>query len=144
MYQQSRKILTILTALCLAIQITCIVIAVIQNKHVSAEELTLSGIDICGYLNDGDVVFLTSITWVLGTAWEVFTLSLAIWIAVKHFRELHRPTTGWAVGDCFTILMKTHVFYFTSFVVISCLQLSYFSPTITVCQPTTNSSASDC
>ena len=54
------------------------------------------------------------ITWILGTAWEVVALCLAIWIAVKHFKELQRPSTGWIVGDCFTVLVKTHVFYFAS------------------------------
>jgi hypothetical protein len=68
---------------------------------------------MCGDHFDGNNLFLVSITWVLGTAWEVLALSLAVWIAVKHFRELQRPSTGWAVGDCFTILMETHVFYFT-------------------------------
>ncbi|KAJ8592186.1 hypothetical protein M405DRAFT_859994 [Rhizopogon salebrosus TDB-379] len=48
-----------------------------------------------------------------------------VWIAVKHFREL---PTGWAVGDCFTVLIETHVFYFASFVAVSCFQLSFFSP----------------
>jgi len=75
--------------------------------------MILSGIDMCGYYFDGDDLFLLSITWVLGTAWEVLALSLAAWIAVKHFRELQRPSTGWAVGDYFTVLMETHVFYFT-------------------------------
>jgi hypothetical protein len=45
-------------------------------------------------------------------AWEVLTLCLAVWMAVKHFREKQWPSTGWAVMDCFTILIKTHVFYF--------------------------------
>jgi hypothetical protein len=58
------------------------------------------------------VLFLTEITWVLGFAWEILALSLAAWIAIKHFRELQRPSTGWAVGDCFTILIQTQVFYF--------------------------------
>ena len=58
--------------------------------------------------------FLGPITWILGTAWEVVALCFAIWIAVKHFKELQRSSTGWTVGDCFMVLMKTHVFYFAS------------------------------
>jgi hypothetical protein len=99
----------------------------------------------------GGAEFLAEITWILGTAWEVLALSLAIWIAVKHFRALQRPSTGWAVRDYFTILMKTHVFYFarsgcnldairkfplnlhTSFVAVSCFELLRFSPYISVC-----------
>jgi hypothetical protein len=46
------------------------------------------------------------------TAWQILALCLALWKAVKHFRELRRAHTGWAVGDCFTVLIKTHVFYF--------------------------------
>jgi len=53
-------------------------------------------------------------TWILGTVWEVLALCLAIYIAVKHFRELQRPSAGWSVGDCFKVLVKTHVFYFAA------------------------------
>jgi len=61
---------------------------------------------------EGNGIFLTSMTWVLVSAWETLALSLAVWIAIKHFRELQRTSTGWALGDCFMILMQTHVFYF--------------------------------
>jgi preprotein translocase subunit SecG len=77
-----------------------------------SEEFVLSGTHLCGSEFEGDAIFLTEITWVLGTAWEILALSLAVWIAVKHFRELQRTSTRWAVGDCFTILLQTHVFYF--------------------------------
>jgi hypothetical protein len=67
---------------------------------------------MCAVELEGNALFLTEITWILGVAWETLALSLAVWIAIKHFRELQRPSTGWAVGDCYTILMQTHVFYF--------------------------------
>jgi len=51
-------------------------------------------------------------TWILVTVWEVLALSLAVWIAVKHFRELRRHSTSGIIGDCFTVLMQTHVSYF--------------------------------
>ena len=76
-----------------------------------SDELVLSGTRTCGYSVDGDAQFLSNMTWILGAVWEVLALFLAVWIAVKHFRELPRPTK-WAIGDCFTILVKTHVFYF--------------------------------
>jgi len=60
---------------------------------------------------DGEALFLLNMTWILGGVWEALALVLAVWIAVKHFRELPRSTT-WSIGDCFTILVKTHVFYF--------------------------------
>jgi len=53
----------------------------------------------------------SEMTWILGIAWEVLGLCLAVWVAVKHFRELQR-SPRWAVSDCFTILIKTHVSYF--------------------------------
>jgi VanZ family protein len=67
---------------------------------------------MCGYDLEGNSELLNGITWILGSAWETLALSLAVWIAIKHFRELQRTSTGWAVGDCYTILMQTHVFYF--------------------------------
>jgi hypothetical protein len=75
------------------------------------EVLILSGIHVCGYLTVGDV-FLTEVIWILRIVWEVLVLCLAVWSAIQHFRELQRPSTEWAVGDCFTVLIKTHVFYF--------------------------------
>jgi hypothetical protein len=49
----------------------------------------------------------------VGTAWEALTLCLAIWIVFKHLREMRPQSTGrTAISDCFTVLLKTHVFYF--------------------------------
>jgi hypothetical protein len=59
-----------------------------------------------------DALILASIIWILGTVWEVLALLLAVWIAVKHFCELRRCSTSDIIGDCFTVLMKTHVSYF--------------------------------
>jgi len=117
-----------------------------------SEELVLSGIPMCIVGIEGYGTLLARITWISGSAWETLTLCLAVWIAIKHFRELRRTSTGWALGDYFTILMRTHVFYFarwgrnlnivissrshswqTSFLVVSCLNLLYLSPQISVC-----------
>jgi hypothetical protein len=54
-------------------------------------------------------------TWILSTVWEVLALCLAVWIVVKHLRELQRSSTGWAIGDCFAVLMRTHVIYFARY-----------------------------
>jgi len=67
---------------------------------------------MCAFQLAENIIFLNEITWILGAAWETLALSLAVWIAIKHFLELQRASTGWAVGDCFTILIQTHVFYF--------------------------------
>jgi hypothetical protein len=69
----------------------------------------LSGAHLCNYEDSDTDLFLLQTTWILGTAWEILAFSLAVWIAVKHFREL---SMGWVVEDCFTILIETHVFYF--------------------------------
>lgn len=77
-----------------------------------SEEYILSGTYQCGYW--GFDQRLTSVTWILGTVWEVVALCLATWIAVKHFHELQRRPTTSAIGDCLTALIKSHMFYFTS------------------------------
>jgi hypothetical protein len=127
------------------------------------EEFVLSGTHICSYYFEGDAVFLIEMTWILATAWEILVLCLAVWITIKHFYELQRASTGWAVRDCFMVLIQTHLFYFarwgrnlnvhsyicplivfhTSFIAVSCLRLVEFSPEITVCHPMTDSSISD-
>ncbi|KAG1883296.1 hypothetical protein F4604DRAFT_283594 [Suillus subluteus] len=76
----------------------------------------------------GDSIFLISMTWILATVWEVLVLCLAVWIYVKHFRELRQHSTRDIIGDSFTVLMKTHVSYFASFLAVSCFQISYLSP----------------
>jgi len=81
-----------------------------------SEEYVLSGTHICGYDFQGDVSLWIVLTWVLTTAWEILALCLAVWIAVKHFRELQGPSTRWTVRDCFSVLVKTHFFYFARFV----------------------------
>jgi glucan phosphoethanolaminetransferase (alkaline phosphatase superfamily) len=76
-------------------------------------EFVLSGTHLCGYNDpEGDALLLTEMTWILGTVWAILALCLAVWIPVKHFRQLQRRPTGWAIWGCFTILIKTHVFFF--------------------------------
>jgi hypothetical protein len=82
------------------------------HEIIITEEYVLSGAHQCNYNLQDNTIFLIQMTWIFATAWEVLTLCLAIWMAVKQIRERQRPSTGWVVGDCFTILMKTHVFYF--------------------------------
>jgi hypothetical protein len=67
-----------------------------------------------GYNYEGDVQLLVSMVWTLNSVWEVLALCLSVWIAVKHFRELRRlgPSTGSTIGDCFRVLIKSHVLYF--------------------------------
>jgi hypothetical protein len=76
------------------------------------EEFILSGTYQCMLGYGEDVAHLNSITWVLSTVWEVLAVCLAVWIAVKHFRELQQHSTRGIIGDCLTVLVKTHVSYF--------------------------------
>jgi hypothetical protein len=69
---------------------------------------------MCGYNYEGDVQLLVSMVWTLNSIWEVLALCLSVWIAVKHFRDLRRlgQSTGSTSGDCFRVLIKSHVLYF--------------------------------
>jgi len=129
MYQRSRKILISLVVIFVVIRIITTVMNAIVAMHVSGEEFVLSGTYQCIIDLVGDSLFLSSMTWMLSTVWEVLALCLAVWIAVKHFRELRRHSTRGIIGDCFTVLMKTHVSYFASFLIISCSRIGLLSPT---------------
>ncbi|KAG2149111.1 uncharacterized protein EDB93DRAFT_1279480 [Suillus bovinus] len=131
MYQGSRKILIFLIVTFLAVTIFNGVVAVILMMHTSGGEFVLSGTYLCQTNFAEDITLLNSITWILGTVWEVLALCLAVWIAVKHFRELRHHSAGGIIGDCFSVLIKTHVVYFASFVAVSCFELIRdLSPTI--------------
>ncbi|KAG2130847.1 uncharacterized protein EDB93DRAFT_1179162 [Suillus bovinus] len=130
MYQGSRKMLTFLIVIFLAIRIPVEVMSAMMTAQISGEEYILSGIYRCRISYPDNSIFLGSMTWILGTVWEVLSLCLAVWIAVKHFRELRRRSTGGIMGHCFTVLMQTHVTYFASFLAVSSLQISFFSPTL--------------
>ncbi|KAG2351972.1 hypothetical protein BDR07DRAFT_1440376, partial [Suillus spraguei] len=122
MYQRSRKILIFLVVTSLAVNIFSGVVGIMLMMYVSGEELIISGTYQCSY-NYVDMLLLVFLTWIIGTVWEVLALCLAIWIAVKHFRELRQHSAGGIIGDCFTVLVKTHVLYFVSFVAVSVLHL---------------------
>ncbi|KAG2106603.1 uncharacterized protein F5147DRAFT_837831 [Suillus discolor] len=132
MYQESRAMLIFLVIIFLAVNIACGVIGAIGLYDIPAEELILSGKYICDYVYGGDNKFFLSMVWMLNTVWEVLALCLSIWVAVKHFRELRRlgPSAGSAIGDCFKVLIQSHVLYFASFVSVSCFQLATFSPAL--------------
>ncbi|KAG1741866.1 uncharacterized protein EDB91DRAFT_317917 [Suillus paluster] len=126
MYQRSRKMLIFLVVIFLAVTIPSAVISVIQSVHLKGEEFVLSGFHVCIF--EGTVQLPATITWILGTVWEVLALFLAVWIAVKHFRE--RPPTGSMIEDTFTVLIKSHIIYFASFVAVACLEMSMLSPNL--------------
>ncbi|KAG2104040.1 uncharacterized protein F5147DRAFT_838402 [Suillus discolor] len=129
MHQRSRNVLVLLIVIFTTVTIACGVMTAIINRHTKAKELILSGTYQCTkYDNEADALILLSMTWILSTIWEVLALCLATWIAVKHFRELQRPSRGWTIGDCFTALIHTHIVYFASFAAVSCFNLGFLSP----------------
>lgn len=128
MYQRSRKVLAFLVVIFLIVNVANGVLTGIIMKNVSGEVVVLSGMYQCNVSFVGDSVLLYSTTWVLVTVWEVITLCFAVWIATIHFRELRRSSAGGFIGDCFTVLIKTHVLYFAGFIPISCFNLAYLSP----------------
>jgi len=173
MYQRSRKVLIFIVVIFIAIKIAEVVMLAILTMQISGGKLSscvdfqvhqahwhvpaeyiLSGTYQCMIDYAGDFVFLDSMASILDTVWEVLTLCLAVWIAVKHFRELRQHSTSGIIGDCFTVLMKTHVSYFArwdhnvnvvllfrwrfacaSVLVVKCFQYGLFSPTFsTVCR----------
>ncbi|KAG2047220.1 hypothetical protein BDR06DRAFT_117613 [Suillus hirtellus] len=135
MYQRSRKILIFLIVTSLAVNISNGIVTVLMTMHSSGEEFILSGTYLCQIDYPEDILFLMSASWILATVWEVVALCLAVWIAAQHFRELRQHSAGGIIRDCFTVLIKTHVVHFASFVVVSCFELIYnFAPTLsTVC-----------
>jgi len=130
MYQGSRIMLKFLVMIFLAINIGCGVLIAMALKYIVTEELILSGTYMCDYWYEGDAQLLTSMVWVLYNVWEVLALCLSVWIAVKHFHDLRRLglSTGSIIGDCFKVLIKSHVLYFASFVCASCIQFVNLSP----------------
>ncbi|OAX34302.1 hypothetical protein K503DRAFT_869010 [Rhizopogon vinicolor AM-OR11-026] len=124
MYQQSRRMLVFLVLIFSAVTIASVVIIIMQSSiSTVSEEIILSGYSQC--IDVGNDIFLATVTWIFGAVWEIVALCLAVWIAIKHFREV---STGRTIGDCFTALIKSHVFYFASFAAVTCLTLGTLSP----------------
>ncbi|KAG2103774.1 uncharacterized protein F5147DRAFT_808757 [Suillus discolor] len=132
MYQGSRTMLVFLVITFLAVNIACAVITVIVLMDTVGEEAILSGTYMCNYEFEVNAQLLFSTIWILNTVWEILAFCLSVWVAVKHFRELRRlnRSTGSTIGDCFGMLIQSHVLYFASFVGVSCLQLACFSEVI--------------
>ncbi|KAG2103740.1 uncharacterized protein F5147DRAFT_838461 [Suillus discolor] len=131
MYQGSKKMLMFLVIILLTANIACGVFAAIGLNSLVSEEFILSGMHAC-FSVAGYNQLLLSMNWILNTAWEVLALCLSVWVAVKHFRELRQfgPSTGSTIGECFKVLIQSHVLYFASFVGVSFLQLALLFPEI--------------
>ncbi|KAG1739089.1 uncharacterized protein EDB91DRAFT_390571 [Suillus paluster] len=125
MSQKSGKVLTLLVFVFVAANTFDGVTAVLFVRKTSGEALILSGNYVCNISYEGNALLLDSLTWILATVWEVLALCLSVWIAVKHFRELRRHSAGGIIGDCFKVLVKSHVAYFAVFLANSCFELGY-------------------
>ncbi|KAG1744985.1 uncharacterized protein EDB91DRAFT_1121977 [Suillus paluster] len=125
MYQRSRKMLILFVVLFLAVTIASGVISAIASGYTSGEELILSGSYQC--IQNGVDHILVDKVWMLGLAWEVLALCFAVWIVVKHFRELRRSSTRWTMADTFAVLMRTHVLYFAAYAAVSCFNFGVLS-----------------
>jgi hypothetical protein len=92
----------------------CLLTCNTQLFWQTPEEAILSGMHMCSYSLEGNFQLLDSMFWMLNIVWEVLALCLSVWIAVKHFRDLRRlgPLTASPIGDCFRVLIKSHVLYF--------------------------------
>lgn len=132
MYQQSKTMLIFLVVVFLASMIATGVMTTIVTSPVSGGklyswlqvssarthwrklvELILSGTHICLFIGDLPLILET---WIPTIVWEVLVLFLAVWIIIKHFRELRQSPTGSTIKDCFAILIKGHVLYFVAWV----------------------------
>lgn len=130
MYQRSRNVLIFLVITFLAVNLLNAAIFATTMWHISSDELILSGSYQCTAGYDGYALRLISLAWIITTIWEVLALCLAVWVAVKHLRELRQHSAGGIIGDSFMVLIKSHVVYFASFAAVSCFNLGALSPTI--------------
>lgn len=130
MYQRSKKMLIFLVVVLLASTITSGVMTAMANIGAVGVEFVLSGYHVCvveiapNGANPGYESLIST------AIWEILALFLAVWIVIKHFRELRQSPSGSTIGDCFTVLTKSHVFYFLVFAVVACLTLGALSPNI--------------
>jgi hypothetical protein len=78
------------------------------------EEFILFGYHICLYSAEPYQLDLIVENLVPTAIWEILTLVLAVWIVIKHFRELRQSAAGSTIEGCFTVLTKSHAFYFVA------------------------------
>ncbi|KAG2361989.1 hypothetical protein BDR07DRAFT_1407940, partial [Suillus spraguei] len=127
MYQRSRKMLIFLIMTFIFVTIFSAVIAVAGTDLLSPK-IILYGTQ-CVYEIDASEQLRMFEAYTVATAYEALTTCLAVWIVVKHLRELQpRSTGGSVISDCFTVLLKTHLLYFLFFATSSSLNIGLMSP----------------
>jgi hypothetical protein len=123
MYQRSKRILVFLVVVLSASTIASGVIVVVANIGVLVGEFVLLGYHECVITNSTYQYNLGYESLIPTATWEILTFVLAVWIVIKHFKELRQSPTGSTIGDCFTVLIKSHAFYFVAFAVVACFSL---------------------
>ncbi|KAG1733602.1 uncharacterized protein EDB91DRAFT_632249 [Suillus paluster] len=126
MYRRSRRMLIFLIVIFLPVTMAYGTLVAVITSNVSGEEYILSGTYMCYYNYDGAPLPM-SIPWALYIVWEVIILCLAVWVAVKHFREW--PLV-WTTADSFAVLIRVPMVYFLISIAVSSLSIGYFSPDI--------------
>ncbi|KAG2143679.1 hypothetical protein DEU56DRAFT_910809 [Suillus clintonianus] len=130
MYGRSSKMLIFLAALLLVSTISTGVVAIIGLGY-SRGEAILCGYHVYLYSIDTNGLNPDYVRIIPTIIWEILAFFLAVWIAIKHLRELRQSQSGSTIGDCFTVLMQSHMLYFLAFAVMACLDLGSLSPYIT-------------
>jgi len=119
MYQGSKKLLVFLVVMLLACTIASgYVVGMIST---GMQETVASGCITASTIN------LNPTSMISTTIWEILALFLTVRIVIKHFRELGQSLTGSTIGDCFRILIESHVFYFVTFATVACFTLGSLS-----------------
>ncbi|KAG2113444.1 uncharacterized protein F5147DRAFT_770655 [Suillus discolor] len=132
MYGRPKKLLAFLVVILLASTIFSGVMTVMAHIGVSAEEFIIFGNYVCVTANeDTHQVDLGYESLIFTAIWEILAFILAVWIVIKHLRELRQSSTGSTIGDCFMVLIQSHAFYFAVFATVACFTLGSLSPNIT-------------
>ncbi|KAG2151203.1 uncharacterized protein EDB93DRAFT_302047 [Suillus bovinus] len=129
LYQGSKKMFIFLVVALLTCTIASGVLVVIANLGVSAQEAVLSGFHTC--VDDNYIANLNFESLISTAAWEILAMFLTLWIVIKHIRELRQLPTGLTIGDCITMLIKSHTFYFLAFAIMASLRLGALSQILT-------------
>ncbi|KAG1880792.1 hypothetical protein F4604DRAFT_1747929 [Suillus subluteus] len=130
MYQQSKKMLVFLVVTLLASTVASSAMTVMANIGILAEEFIISGYHVCLINNNTDQMDLGLERFISTAIWEIVAFVLAVWVVIKHLRELRQSSTGPTVRDCFMVLTKSHAFYFIALAAVACLSLGTLSSNI--------------
>ncbi|KAG2104411.1 uncharacterized protein F5147DRAFT_775674 [Suillus discolor] len=128
MFQQSKPILIFLVIALLASTIASGVMLGIGNIGISGKEFVLSGYHICLVQIDTYRMNLNHEMVIPIAIWEILAFLLAVWIVILRFYEIRQSQSGSTIGDCFTMLIKSHALYFLAFATVACFNIGDLAP----------------